>query len=266
MTEKDLTNDFDENESPWRPEEATLEESELIESQPLATNSENPEPEPTETALPQPAPNSEEPSDASTPAAEPDTPDTPAAPDIPSDAPQSADELPISTPAVIEAVLFATNEPITPQKIVDILGTSDVKEVRKHIDELNQKYEQMNCAFRIEGIAGGYQMLTLSPFNPWLGKLLHVRAESKLSPAALETLAIIAYKQPIMRVDVEAIRGVAAGEMIRQLIDKGLVKIVGRAEELGRPLLYGTTKKFLQVFGLNSLKDLPTAEDLKKPD
>ncbi len=269
MTEKDLTNDFDENESPWRPEEATLEESELIESQPLATQSENPEPEPAETDLPQPTPDPEEPSDASTPTAEPDTPDipdTPDTPNVPSDASQSADNFPISTPAVIEAVLFATNEPITPQKIVDILGTSDVKEVRKHIDELNQKYEQMNCAFRIEGIAGGYQMLTLSPFNPWLGKLLHVRAESKLSPAALETLAIIAYKQPIMRVDVEAIRGVAAGEMIRQLIDKGLVKIVGRAEELGRPLLYGTTKKFLQVFGLNSLKDLPTAEDLKKPD
>jgi segregation and condensation protein B len=109
-------------------------------------------------------------------------------------------------------------------------------------------------------------MLTLSPFNTWLSKLLKVRSESKLSPAALETLAIISYKQPILRVDIEAIRGVACGEMVRQLCDKGLVKIVGRAEVLGRPLLYGTTKRFLQVFGLNSLKDLPTAEDLKKPE
>jgi segregation and condensation protein B len=99
-----------------------------------------------------------------------------------------------------------------------------------------------------------------------LRKLVKVRSENKLSPAALETLAIIAYKQPIMRVDIEAIRGVVCGEMVRQLIDKGLVKIAGRAQVLGRPLLYGTTKRFLDVFGLNSLKDLPTAEDLKKPD
>jgi segregation and condensation protein B len=260
MTEKETTNDFDDNESPWRPEEAPLDEPEPIELQPVLTEFENAKPNPDETVPPDSPQKNDEPSDEISPNTTPD--DRPAPPA----ASESADNFPISTPAVIEAVLFATNEPITPQKIVEILGTSDVKEVRKHIDELNHKYEQMNCAFHIEGIAGGYQMLTLSPFNPWLGKLLHVRAETKLSPAALETLAIVAYKQPIMRVDVEAIRGVAAGEMIRQLIDKGLVKIVGRAEELGRPLLYGTTKKFLQVFGLNSLKDLPTAEDLKKPD
>jgi segregation and condensation protein B len=109
-------------------------------------------------------------------------------------------------------------------------------------------------------------MLTLSPYNRWLGKLLRARSDSKLSPAALETLAVIAYKQPVIRADIEAIRGVAAGEMIRGLMYKGLVKIVGRAEVLGRPMLYGTTKKFLEIFGLNSLKDLPKVEELKKPD
>jgi len=109
-------------------------------------------------------------------------------------------------------------------------------------------------------------MLTLSPYNHWLKKLLRVRDESKLSPAALETLAIIAYKQPVIRADIEAVRGVAASEMIRSLMYKGLVKIVGRAEVLGRPMLYGTTKKFLEVFGLNSLKDLPKIEELKRPD
>ena len=108
-------------------------------------------------------------------------------------------------------------------------------------------------------------MLTLSHYNYWLKKLLHVRSDSKLSPAALETLAIIAYKQPVMRADIEAIRGVAAGEIIRTLCDKGMVKIAGRAEVLGRPMLYGTTKKFLEVFGLNTLKDLPKIEELKKP-
>jgi segregation and condensation protein B len=92
-----------------------------------------------------------------------------------------------------------------------------------------------------------------------------VRDAGKLSPAALETLAIIAYKQPIIRADVETIRGVAVGEIIRTLMAKGLVKIIGRAEVVGRPLLYGTTKKFLEVFGLNSLKDLPKIEELKKP-
>lgn len=172
----------------------------------------------------------------------------------------------ITTSSVLEAVLFATDEPVTPAKLAEILGAGGVKQVREHIEELNEKYEQMNCAFRIEALAGGYQMLTQSKFNPWLSKLIKVRSETKLSPAALETLAIIAYKQPVLRVDVEAIRGVGAGEMIRQLTEKGLVKIVGRAEELGRPLLYGTTKRFLEVFGLNSLEDLPTAEDLKKPD
>jgi segregation and condensation protein B len=95
---------------------------------------------------------------------------------------------------------------------------------------------------------------------------VRVRTETKLSQAALETLAIISYKQPVIRADIEAIRGVAAGEVIRNLMYKGLVKIVGRAEVLGRPMLYGTTKKFLDIFGLNTLKDLPKIEELKKPE
>jgi len=166
---------------------------------------------------------------------------------------------------VIEAVLFAGDEPVTPKKLADIVDAGGVREIKEHIEQLNQKYEQMNCAFRIETIAGGFLMLTQSAFNVWLRKLLKVRSESKLTPASLETLAIIAYKQPIMRVEVEAVRGVGCGEMIRQLCEKQMVKIVGRAEELGRPLLYGTTRKFLEVFGLSSLKDLPRVEDLKPP-
>ncbi len=178
-------------------------------------------------------------------------------------APESDHE--ITTASVVEAVLFASDEPVTPRKLAEIVGAGGVKEIRQHVTELNEKYDRQDCAFRIESIAGGYQMLTRSAYNVWLGKLLKVRSESKLSPAALETLAIVSYKQPIMRVDVEAIRGVGCGEMIRQLCEKGLVKIVGRAEELGRPLLYGTTKKFLEVFGLSSLRDLPQAQDLKPP-
>jgi segregation and condensation protein B len=167
--------------------------------------------------------------------------------------------------SVIEAVLFASDEPLTDARLASVVELGSGKQVRECIENLNNKYRANNSAFRIEKIAGGYQMLTLSVYNSWLQKLLRVRTDSKLSQAALETLAILAYKQPIIRADVEAIRGVASGEIIRSLMFKGLVKIVGRAEVLGRPLLYGTTKKFLEVFGLNTLKDLPKIEELKKP-
>jgi len=167
--------------------------------------------------------------------------------------------------SVIEAVLFATDEALPESKLAGIVETTG-KQVRECVESLNARYEANHNAFRIEQIAGGYQMLTQPIYNSWLKKMVKVRSDSKLSPAAMETLAIIAYKQPIIRADIEAIRGVAVGEVIRSLMYKGLVKIAGRAEILGRPMLYGTTKKFLEIFGLNSVKDLPKAEDLKNPD
>lgn len=172
----------------------------------------------------------------------------------------------ITTESVIEAILFASDEPLSAERlgaIAEFNGTAT--QIRKYIETLNEQYCQNGRAFRIEEIAGGFQMMTLPEYNNWLKNLLRQRADNKLSPAALETLAIIAYKQPIIRADVEAIRGVACGEMLRSLMYKGLVKIVGKAEVLGRPLLYGTTKKFLIVFGLSDLKDLPKAEELKQP-
>ena len=175
--------------------------------------------------------------------------------------------VPVAEPtveSVVEAVFFASDEPLPDARLADIVETT-AKQVRECIENLNNKYQANGSAFRIEQIAGGYQMLTLSHYNYWLKKLLRVRSDNKLSPAALETLAIVAYKQPVIRADIEAIRGVAVGEVIRSLSYKGLVKIVGRAEVLGRPMLYGTTKKFLEVFGLNTLKDLPKVEELKKP-
>ena len=176
-----------------------------------------------------------------------------------------ADGMDVTVESVIEAVLFASDEPLSAQRLVNIVETGSVKQVRQCVENLNGKYEEGNFAFRIEQLAGGYQMMTLSTYNIWLKKLLRARTDTKLSQAALETLAIISYKQPVIRADVEAIRGVAAGEMIRSLMYKGLVKIVGRAEVLGRPMLYGTTKKFLDSFGLNTLKDLPKIEELKRP-
>jgi segregation and condensation protein B len=179
--------------------------------------------------------------------------------------PLSEDNYTPTVESVIEAVLFASDEPLTEARLADIVEVT-IKQVRQHIENLNTRYQTNNHAFRIEQIAGGYQMLTLSSYNHWLKRLLRARKDSKLGPAALETLAIIAYKQPVIRADIEAVRGVAVGEIVRSLMDKGLVKIVGRAEVIGRPMLYGTTKRFLEVFGLNSLKDLPKAEELKKPE
>ena len=180
--------------------------------------------------------------------------------------PLEPEEYETTLDTVIEAVLFASDEPLGAKRLVDIAEAGSVKQVRQGVRALNKKYKQGGFSFRIEKIAGGYQMMTLPAFNPWLGKLIKVRTDNKLSPAALETLAVVAYKQPIIRADVEAIRGVASGEVIRNLMYKGLVKIVGRAEILGRPMLYGTTKKFLDVFGLNTLKDLPKVDELKNPE
>jgi segregation and condensation protein B len=168
--------------------------------------------------------------------------------------------------SVIEAVLFASDEPVTTARLAEVIGTGSVRQLRQYIDTLNTRYRANNHAFRIEQIAGGYQMLTLPVYDSWLKKLVRIRSDSKLTQAALETLAIIAYKQPVIRADIEAIRGVACGEMIRSLMFKGLVKITGRADVLGRPLLYGTTKKFLETFGLNSQKDLPKVEELRRPE
>ena len=164
--------------------------------------------------------------------------------------------------ATVEAILFATDSPISAAKISTIaeLPAGDVK---KAIASLNDRYEAAGAAYRVETIAGGYQMMTLPEYHDVLSRLQRTRRQSRLSQAALETLAIVAYRQPIIRADIEAIRGVACGEMLRNLLDKGLVKIVARADVLGRPMLYGTTRRFLEIFGLARLEDLPRVEELR---
>ncbi len=130
---------------------------------------------------------------------------------------------------------------------------------------LNTEYERSGRSFRIESVAGGYRVLTLPKFAPVIAELHNSRNNQKLSRQAVETLAIVAYKQPITRAQLEAIRGVSCGEVLRSLIERRLVTVRGRAEELGRPLLYGTTKAFLDSFGLASLNDLPTPAELRGP-
>jgi segregation and condensation protein B len=165
--------------------------------------------------------------------------------------------------ATIEAILFSSDSPLTAAKIAQAAELSSTRAVKEAVETLNARYEQVGSAFRIEHIAGGYQMLTQSQFGDVLARLSRQRSESRLTQASLETLAIVAYRQPILRADVEAIRGVACGELLRGLLEKQLIRIAGRAQVLGRPLLYGTTRRFLELFGLASLEDLPKVEELR---
>jgi segregation and condensation protein B len=161
----------------------------------------------------------------------------------------------------LEALLLATHHPLTAGRLAELMDLPTTRSIRRAVQALNAQYTQTNRSFRIEQVAGGYQMLTLPDFAELLKKLHQREIDAKLTKAALETLALIAYKQPILRADIEAIRGVACGETIRNLMEKHLVRIAGRAEVPGRPILYGTTKRFLEVFGLNSLQDLPQSGD-----
>ena len=178
------------------------------------------------------------------------------------DAPEDASVAPQIDLAPLEALLLSTHHPLTAGRLAEILDLETTKPLRKAIKVLNEHYASTGRSFRIEQVAGGFQILTLPEHCDLLKKFHQKEVDAKLTKAAIETLAIIAYKQPILRADVEAIRGVACGETIRSLMEKRLVKIAGRAEEPGRPILYGTTKRFLELFGLNSVKDLPQPEAL----
>ncbi|MFO0806285.1 MAG: SMC-Scp complex subunit ScpB [Gemmataceae bacterium] len=164
--------------------------------------------------------------------------------------------------ARLEAVLMMADEPLPARRLADAVGV-DTPRVRELIAKLKSLLDADGTAFQVEEIAGGFQLLSRPVFHPWLTRLKRTGHELRLTPAAMETLAVIAYKQPVMRAEVEVVRGVACNELIRHLMEKGLVRIAGRHDSLGRPQLYGTTKKFLQSFGLNSLKDLPEVEALR---
>jgi segregation and condensation protein B len=164
--------------------------------------------------------------------------------------------------ARIEAALMMVDQPITARKLVAVASLADTTEVRTLIDRLNHLYDQDGTAFSVVEIAGGYQLLTRPAYRPWLVRSNRTDHELRLTPAVMETLAVIAYRQPITRADIEGIRGVSCADLITQLIEKNLIKIAGRHESLGRPVLYATTKKFLVSFGLDSLKDLPEHQRL----
>ncbi len=176
--------------------------------------------------------------------------------------PEVCAELPL--PARIEALLLSGNRPSSEARLAELLGlegkTAD-ESVRTAIDELNRDYESSGRAFRAQRVAGGWQLFTLPAFAPLVSRLLQDHRDARLSQPALETLSIIAYRQPIMRAEIEAIRGVACGEVLRALLERRLIKIAGRAQQPGRPMLYGTTPNFLKVFGLPGLDALPVLDD-----
>jgi segregation and condensation protein B len=152
---------------------------------------------------------------------------------------------------------MVNNEPLATRKLALALGFSDPTAVRSAVAELNQRYDRSGRSYRVEEVAGGLQLLTRKQFAFWLRRAEFVPGEQLLSSGMLETLAIIAYRQPVVRAEVEAIRGVSCEEVLRQLLQRNLVRIAGRDEELGRPFLYGTTREFLRIFGLQSLDNLP---------
>ncbi len=167
----------------------------------------------------------------------------------------------------VEALLFAADRPLSDARIAELLGIAGKSKItsaiRDAVDALNEVYKAGGCAFKIEQVAGGRQVLTLPAFAPIVARLRGEKQQTRLTQPAIETLAIVAYRQPIQRAEIESIRGVACGEVLRGLLERRLVRIVGRAEELGRPMLYGTTSEFLKVFGLASLADLPQSKELR---
>ena len=168
----------------------------------------------------------------------------------------------ITQSRIIEAILFASDTPVEVEKLTSIAGGLSQKELLDIIGTLNCEFENEGRSFRIVEVAGGFQFETLSQYGPFVEKLFHARTRPRLSRASLETLAIVAYKQPISRAEIDALRGVDSDTPIRTLSNRDLVEVTGRGDSVGKPLLYGTTTEFLRYFGLKDIKDLPGADEL----
>lgn len=164
----------------------------------------------------------------------------------------------------IEALLFASDTPLSIHRLMSITGAASAKEIRSALESIDRFYREHRRSFEIVEVAGGYQIITLPDYSTVVAQLFKSRRKSRLSQPALETLAIIAYKQPVNRIDIESIRGVNSEGVLSTLIERELVAISGRGDGLGRPYLYSTTPKFLEYLGLKDRKDLPNMEELEK--
>lgn len=166
--------------------------------------------------------------------------------------------------SVIEALLFVSEKPLTIERIKNVLDNLDSAQIRALIEELKSEYEKSERGLRIFEVAGGFQIITAPSFAPFLKKFFKERHTEKLSKPALETLAIIAYKQPLTRLEIELLRNVNVDGVMKSLLEKNLIRISGRKKAPGRPIVYGTTRQFLEYFGLKSLEELPKMEEFSK--
>jgi len=165
---------------------------------------------------------------------------------------------------VVEALIFASDIPLAVEQIRGSVEETKVSQIQKVVEELNLEYNQTNRAFHIVHVGGGYQMVTRESYSQWVGKLFQQRRKSKLSLAALETLSVIAFKQPVSKSEMDGIRGVNCGGVLHTLLERKLISISGRADGPGRPLLYKTTKEFLRYFGVNDISDLPKLREIEE--
>lgn len=172
--------------------------------------------------------------------------------------------------SVIEALIFASPEPITADKLCELIAQGDeqleleAEAIEPFVDKLNQRYEENGLAFNIENVAGGFTFATKKRYESWLSIFQHEDAYRKLSQSAIESLAIVAYKQPITKPEVDEIRGVDSGYILRQLLEKVLIEVSGRLDAPGKPLVYRTTKHFLKHFGINSIDELPKPREIEE--
>jgi len=166
--------------------------------------------------------------------------------------------------AIIEALIFVSGEPITLNRIRDVIEGVDKKTLERLASELKDEFNREHSGLQLVEIANGYQLTTRSEYANWIKKLNKIKVSTKLSKPAMETLAIIAYKQPIIKPEVEKIRGVDSGGVIKTLLERKLIKIIGRMDIVGKPMMYGTTAEFLQYFGLKDLTDLPTLREFQE--
>ena len=164
---------------------------------------------------------------------------------------------------IIESLLFVAQEPLTVDRFKKILVQAETREIRKALEDIDTEFEARKGGFYLHRVAGGYQIRSRPEYSEWIKRLLQPKP-FRLSKAALETLATIAYKQPIIRSDIEHVRGVDCGGVLKVLLERGFIRVMGRKEIPGRPLIYGTTRRFLEVFGLETLKDLPTPKEIEE--
>ncbi|MBU4413542.1 MAG: SMC-Scp complex subunit ScpB [Proteobacteria bacterium] len=164
---------------------------------------------------------------------------------------------------IIESLLFVAEDPLTIDSIKKVLDSTDSNVIRNVLNELSIEYEARKGGFFLREVAGGYQIRTRPEYSQWIRRLLRPNP-FRLSNASLETLAIVAYKQPVIRSDIEHIRGVDCGGILRMLLERKLVRVIGRKEIPGRPIIYATTKKFLELFELRDLKDLPSPKEIEE--